>query len=169
VLWVANSFQEEHRKASKDPLIMLGTAPLHDQFFRTAMFEQLGENKLEVPVVTDIDGRPESHAKRLDREAGDPIKATAMHRKVATAIMFESNGGMSATNTDATLPEIRMAVGTPTTNLADVEHVLDGLATSSTFSMDWPARASTSRATRTGFASAFSRTSTKSSSPGAAP
>jgi hypothetical protein len=129
-LWVANSFQEEHRKASKDPLIMLGTAPLHDQFFRTAMFEQLGENKLEVPVVTDIDGRPESHAKRLDREAGDPIKTTSLHRKVATAIMFESNGGMSATKTDATLPEIRMAVGTPTTNLADVEHVLDGLGSS---------------------------------------
>lgn len=126
-LWVANSFQEEHRKASKDPLIMLGTAPLHDQFFRTAMFEQLGENKLEVPVVTDIDGRPESHSKRLDREAGEPIKTTALHRKVATAILFESNGGMSATKTDATLPEIRMAVGTPSTNLADVEHVLDGL------------------------------------------
>jgi hypothetical protein len=129
-LWVANSFQEEHRKASKDPLIMLGTAPLHDQFFRTAMFEQLGENKLEVPVVTDIDGRPESHAKRLDREAGEPIKATALHRKVATAVLFESNGGMSATKTDATLPEIRMAIGTPSTNLADVEHVLDGLSSS---------------------------------------
>lgn len=129
-LWVANSFQEEHRKASKDPLIMLGTAPLHDQFFRTAMFEQLGENKLEIPVVTDIDGRPESHAKRLDREAGEPIKATALHRKVATAVLFESNGGMSATKTDATLPEIRMAIGTPSTNLADVEHVLDGLSSS---------------------------------------
>jgi hypothetical protein len=129
-LWVANSFQEEHRKASKDPLIMLGTAPLHDQFFRTAMFEQLGENRLEVPVVTDVDGRPESHAKRLDREAGDPIKTTSLHRKVATAILFESNGGMSATKMDATLPEIRMAVGTPATNLADVEHVLDGLSSS---------------------------------------
>ena len=129
-LWVANSFQDEHRKASKDALIMLGTAPLHDQFFRTAMFEQLGENKLEIPVVTDIDGRPESHSKRLDREAGEPIKATALHRKVATAILFESNGGMSATKTDATLPEIRMAVGTPSTNLADVEHVLEGLTSS---------------------------------------
>jgi hypothetical protein len=129
-LWVANSFQDEHRKASKDALIMLGTAPLHDQFFRTAMFEQLGENKLEIPVVADIDGRPESHSKRLDREAGEPIKATALHRKVATAILFESNGGMSATKTDATLPEIRMAVGTPSTNLADVEHVLEGLTSS---------------------------------------
>ena len=129
-LWVANSYQDEHRKASKDALIMLGTAPLHDQFFRTAMFEQLGENKLEIPVVTDIDGRPESHSKRLDREAGEPIKAAALHRKVATAILFESNGGMSATKTDATLPEIRMAVGTPSTNLADVEHVLDGLTSS---------------------------------------
>jgi hypothetical protein len=129
-LWVANAYQEEHRKASKDSLIMLGSAPLHDQFFRTAMFEQLGENKLEIPVVADIDGRPESHARRLDREAGEPIKSTGLHQKVATAILFESNGGMSAATTDATLPEIRMAVATPATNLADVEHVLDGLTSS---------------------------------------
>ena len=129
-LWVANAYQEEHRKASKDSLIMLGSAPLHDQFFRTAMFEQLGENKLEIPVVADIDGRPESHARRLDREAGEPIKSMGLHQKVATAILFESNGGMSAATTDATLPEIRMAVATPATNLADVEHVLDGLTSS---------------------------------------
>jgi hypothetical protein len=109
---------------------MPGTSPPHDQFFRTAMVEQPGENKLGVPVVTAIDGHPDSHAKRLHNEAGDPIKATTPHQKVATAILFESNGGMSAPKTDATLPEIRMAVGTLAMNLADVEHILDWLTSS---------------------------------------
>ena len=38
------------------------------------MFEQLGNNDLEGPVTTDIAGKKEAHAIRLDREAANEIK-----------------------------------------------------------------------------------------------
>jgi len=126
-LWVAHAFQEDHRKASREPLIMLGSAPLEDQTFRTAMFEQLGSHDLEIPVTTDIAGKKDAHAVRLDREAPDAVKKANLHRKVASAIFFESNGGMSQSKAEAALPEIRLGVGSPELNLADVDHVLEGL------------------------------------------
>ena len=46
-LWVSRAYQEGFQGAHKDPLIGLGTAPLDDPMFRSALFEQLGENKLE--------------------------------------------------------------------------------------------------------------------------
>ena len=59
--WVARAYQDGFRGAHKDPLIGLGTAPLDDPIFRSAVFEQLGENKLEAAVTTDICGKKESH------------------------------------------------------------------------------------------------------------
>ncbi len=44
---------------------------------------------------------------------------------MATTILFESNGGM--TRDEATLPEIRFAVGEPELDVANVETALDGL------------------------------------------
>lgn len=126
-LWVAHAYQEEHRKAMREPLITLGSAPLEDPIFRSAMFEQLGSNDLEVPVTTDIAGKKNAHSVRLDREASDAIKKASLHRKVAAAIFFESNGGMSQAKAVATLPEIRAAVGSPDLNLVDVDNVLEGL------------------------------------------
>ena len=55
------------------------------------------------------------------------IKKTSLHRKVAAAIFFESNGCMSQSKTEAALQEIRAAVGSPDLNLVDVDHVLEGL------------------------------------------
>ncbi|MBP60008.1 MAG: hypothetical protein CMJ62_00660 [Planctomycetaceae bacterium] len=111
----------------KEPLITLGSAPLEDPIFRAAMFEQLGSNELEVPVTTDIAGKKDAHSVRLDREAVDAIKKSCLHRKVAAAIFFESNGGMSQSKAEAALPEIRAAVGNPDLNLVDVDNVLEGL------------------------------------------
>lgn len=91
------------------------------------MFEQLGSNELEVLVTTDIAGKKDAHSVRLDREAVDAIKKTNLHRKVASAIFFESNGGMSQAKAEASLPEIRAAVGSPDLMLSDVEAVLEGL------------------------------------------
>jgi hypothetical protein len=124
-LWVSRSYQEGYRKTHPDPLIGLGAAPLDDPDFRHAIFAELGNDRLEGPVTTDIAGRKDSHAVRLDREAADPLRKASLHRKAATAILFESNGG--ATRTEATLPEIRFALGEPDFNLADVEPVLDAL------------------------------------------
>lgn len=126
-LWVARAYQDEHRQSTKEPLITLGSAPLEDPIFRAAMFEQLGSNELEVPVTTDIAGNKDAHSVRLDREAVDAIKKTNLHRKVASAIFFESNGGMSQSKAEASLPEIRAAVGSPDLMLSDVEAVLEGL------------------------------------------
>ena len=126
-LWVAHAYQEEHRKALKEPLITLGSAPMENPIFRSAMFEQLGSNELEVPVTTDIAGKKDAHSVRLDREAPEAIKKLSLHRKVAASIFFESNGGMSQSKAEAALPEIRAAVGGPDLNLVDVDNVLEGL------------------------------------------
>ncbi|MFO0966106.1 MAG: DUF499 domain-containing protein [Gemmataceae bacterium] len=128
-LWVARNHQEEHRKATREPLITLGLAPLQDPTFRAALFEQLGSDGLEIPVTTDIIGKADAHSMRLDKEADDAVKKASLHRKVATSIFFESNGGMSQAKADATVPEIKTDVFGPDMNLADLDNVLEGLAT----------------------------------------
>lgn len=136
-LWVSNNFQEEHRKATKEPLITLGLAPLENPFFRAAVFEQLGASELEIPVTTDIAGKQgESHSLKLDKEATEAIKKTQLNRKVATTIFFESNGGQSQSRAEASLPEIKTSVGGPDVNTADVDTVLEGLS-SSCFYLQW--------------------------------
>ncbi|HEY1255864.1 MAG TPA: DUF499 domain-containing protein, partial [Terracidiphilus sp.] len=94
-LWVSHAFQDGFKGDHRDALIGLGTAPLDDPQFRAAMFEQLGEHRLEAAVTTDICGKKDSHAVRLDNEAVEAIQKSRLHRKVATTIFFESNGGMS--------------------------------------------------------------------------
>src|SRR6185437_16741072 len=107
------------------PLIGLGTAPLDDSIFRTAVFEQIGESRLEGAVTTDICGKRESHATRLDQEASPDIKRARLHRKVMTAIFFESNGGQS--KGEATEPEIRLAVGEPDWDIGHIDTVLEAI------------------------------------------
>lgn len=124
-LWVSKAYQDGYKGAHKDPLIGLGTAPLDEPFFRTAGFEQLGEPRLEGAVTTDICGKRDSHADRLDREAEETIRKMRLHRKVATTIFFESNGGML--RHDASVPEIRLAVGEPDLDIGNVETVLEAL------------------------------------------
>lgn len=126
-LWVSNAYQAGFKGAHKDPLIGMGTAPLDDPIFRSAIFEQLGGAKLEGAVTTDICGKKDSHAVRLDKEAVETIKKGRLHQKVATAVFFESNGGQS--KTEATLPEIRLAVAEPEIEIGNVETVLETLST----------------------------------------
>lgn len=126
--WVGRNFQEDHRKDYPDTLIELGSAPLDYQHFRTALFEQLGEDKLEIPATTDIEGHGSAHAVRLDKEATPEIKKQRLHKKVAATVLFESNGGQ--TKDMASGGEIRAAVGGPNVNLANVESVLETLTTS---------------------------------------
>lgn len=128
-LWVARNHQEEHRKATREPLITLGLAPLQDPTFRAALFEQLGSDGLEIPVTTDVIGKKDAHAMRLDKEADEAVRKAQLHRKVATTIFFESNGGMSQAKADATVPEIKTDVFGPDMNLVELDNVLEGLAT----------------------------------------
>jgi hypothetical protein len=130
-LWVSHAYREGYKGAHKDPLIGMGTAPLDDPMFRSAIFEQLGGAKLEGAVTTDICGRKDSFAVRLDKEAVEAIRKARLHQKAATAIFFESNGGQS--KTEATLPEIRLAVAEPALDIGNVETVLDALSSTCYF------------------------------------
>ena len=134
-LWVSHTYQDDFAGAHRDAVITLGTAPLDNTNFRTACFEQLGERNLETATTTDIAGGANAHAVRLDNEATDEIKKARLHRKVATSIFFESNGGQTANRGDggkarhnASTPEIRLSVGDPKIDVGNVETTLEGLA-----------------------------------------
>ncbi len=127
-LWVAKAYQAGFKGAHRDALIGLGTAPLDDSQFRAALFEQLGEHRLEAAVGTDIAGKKDSHAIRLDNDASDEIKKWRIHRKAATAIFFESNGGMS--KSEASVPEVRLDVAEPEMDIGNIETALETLADS---------------------------------------
>lgn len=124
-LWVARAYQDGYQGAHRDPLINMGTAPLDDTTFRSAVFEQLGERRLEAAVTSDICGKKDAHALRLDEEAIETIRKARLHRKTATAIFFESNGGQQ--RGEATTPEIRLAIGEPDLDIGNVETVLEAL------------------------------------------
>ncbi len=124
-IWVSHSYTAAYKKAHPDPLLTLGTAPFGDPIFRAAVFEQLGSRLLETAVTTDVAGTKESHAITLDRESTEVVKAERLHQKVATVVFFESNGGM--VRSEATVPEIRMAVGHPDLDLGNIETALEAL------------------------------------------
>jgi len=124
-IWVSKAYQDGFKGAHRDPLITLGTAPLEDSLFRAAMFEQLGESRLEAAVITDIVGK-KAHAVRLDDEAVETIKKSRLHRKVASAVFFESTGGQA--REEATLPEIRLALGEPDLDIGNIETALESLS-----------------------------------------
>lgn len=125
-LWVAKAYNDGYKKLTQDALITLGTAPLEDANFRAAVFEQLGENRLEAAVTTDIAGKDDSHAIRLDKEAINAIKKSRLHKKCATTIFFESNGGQTAQGL-ATLPEIKLSVGGPNLDIGLVDGAIQSL------------------------------------------
>jgi len=124
-LWVSRAYADGFKGAHRDALITLGTAPLEDSTFRAAMFDQLGESRLEGAVTTDIAGGAHAHAVRLDAAAAEHVRKARVHRKIASTILFESNGGQS--RGEATLGDIRLAVADPVVQLADVEPCLEAL------------------------------------------
>ncbi|HSN78644.1 MAG TPA: DUF499 domain-containing protein [Anaerolineae bacterium] len=125
-LWVSFAQRDSYRTAGRDPLLGLGSAPLDEPLFRAAVFKQLGEDKLETVVTADICGARGSHATRLDEDATEAIRKARLHRQVASAIFFESNGGMAKGH--ATVPEVRLAVGQPGLDVGNVETVLEAMA-----------------------------------------
>lgn len=125
-LWISRLHPESYQKNLRDPLITLGTAPLDDSNFKRALFEQLGEDKLDGAVITDIAGKAESHAARLDAALPREKSRAKPHSRVATVILFESNGGQQ--RAEATLPEIRLAVGEPGMTPGEIDTAVDALA-----------------------------------------
>ena len=83
-LWVSQRLSRGLPRArTSDPLIGLGTAPLDDPAVpRRRSSSSWASQRLEGAVTTDICGKKDSHAMRLDDEAVDTIQKARLHRKV---------------------------------------------------------------------------------------
>lgn len=114
--WIAHSQKDAFAKARNEPLITLGSAPLDVPEFRSAMLGQLGETRLLAAIESDIAGT-NSHARALDADTKGPLRD--IHRRVATAILFESSGGQ--TDKSAHLPELRFALGDPLLDTTSID------------------------------------------------
>jgi hypothetical protein len=122
--WISIAAQDSYHKARNEPLITLGTAPLAEPGFRSVVLGQLGESRLIAAIDTDITGE-QAHSKALDADTKGPLRD--IHRRVGTAILFESSGGQ--TDKVAHLPELRFALGEPeldTTSIDNAALALEG-------------------------------------------
>lgn len=126
--WVAIAARKGFENAWKEPLITLGSAPLEVSEFRSAVLGQLGENKLNAAIETDIAGT-KSHSRALDVDTTGALKD--LHRRVATAILFESSGGQ--TEKVAHLPDLRFALGGPDLDTASIDNAAVALESKSFF------------------------------------
>lgn len=115
--WISIAGRESFRKARTEPLITLGSAPLFDPGFRSVVLGQLGEPRLVAALEADIAGE-QSHAKALDADTSGPLRD--IHRRVGSAIFFESSGGQ--TDKSAHLPELRFALGEPELDTTSIDN-----------------------------------------------
>ncbi len=115
--WISIASRESFRKARPEPLITLGSAPLSEPNFRSVVLGQLGESRLLAAIDADIAGE-HSHAKALDADTKGPLRD--IHRRVGTAILFESSGGQA--DKVAHLPELRFALGGPSLDTTSIDN-----------------------------------------------
>ncbi|MFN3413929.1 MAG: DUF499 domain-containing protein, partial [Thermoanaerobaculum sp.] len=126
--WVAWGYRVGFTNARREPLIMLGSAPLEDLGFRSTILGQLGESRLAAAIETDIAGE-HSHARALDADSKGPLRD--IHRRVGVAILFESSGGQ--TEKVAHLPELRFALIEPGLDTTSVDNAAFALEDKSYF------------------------------------
>lgn len=122
--WISIAAQDGYRKARTESLITLGSAPLAERGFRDVVLGQLGESRLIAAIDTDI-ASEHAHSKALDADTKGPLRE--IHRRVGTAILFESSGGQ--TERVAHEPELRFALGEPdldTTSIDNAARALEG-------------------------------------------
>ncbi|MCY3594931.1 MAG: DUF499 domain-containing protein [Bacteroidetes bacterium] len=120
--WISAASQKQFRNARKESLITLGSAPLDVPEFRAVVLGQLGESLLDVAIDADIAGR-NAHAQALDAVA--PKDLRDIHRRVGTAILFESSGGQ--VNKVAQLPELRFALGETAVDITAIDNAATAL------------------------------------------
>ena len=114
--WISWAYREGYKRARREPLITLGSAPLEAAEFRATVLGQLGETRLESAITTDIAGEM-ARARALDADAKGALKE--IHRRVGATILFESSGGM--VDRYAHLPELRFALGEPEVDTTSVD------------------------------------------------
>ena len=126
--WISWASREQFQQARTEPLITLGSAPLHVPEFRAVVLGQLGEARLDTAIDADIAGKT-SHARPLDADAKGALRD--IHRRVGTAILFESSGGQ--VDKVAHLPELRFALGEPEVETTTVDNAASALEKSGFF------------------------------------
>lgn len=115
--WVSWAARDQFKEARTEPLITLGSAPLHLPAFRAVVLGQLGEERLNAAIDADVAG-PTAHARTLDADRTGPLRG--MHRRVGAAILFESSGGQ--VDKVAHLPELRFALGEPEVETTTIDN-----------------------------------------------
>ena len=120
--WISSASAEQFRQARNEPLITLGSAPLHVRSFRETVLSQLGEQLLNVAIDTDLAGET-ARARPLDADARGALRD--IHRRVGTAMLFESSGGQL--DRVAHLPELRFALGEPEVETTTVDNAAAAL------------------------------------------
>ena len=124
--WISWAYRDGFTNARREPFITLGSAPLEISEFRSVVLGQLGESRLVAAIDADISGI-HSHARALDADTKGPLRE--IHRRVGTAIFFESSGGQK--DRIAHLPELRFALGEPevdTTSIDTAAYTLESKA-----------------------------------------
>ena len=106
--WISWAYRTGFTEARREPLITLGSAPLHVSEFRSIVLGQLGESRLLSAIDSDISGE-QAHARVLDADTKGALRD--IHRRVGITILFESSGGQ--VEKVAHLPELRFALGEP--------------------------------------------------------
>ena len=120
--WVSWAARDHFKKARTEPLITLGSAPLQMPEFRSVVLGQLGENLLDAAIQADIAGDA-ARARPLDADTKGALRD--IHRRVGTAVLFESSGGQ--VDKVAHLPELRFALGEPTIDTTSVDNAAAAL------------------------------------------
>ena len=126
--WVSWAARMHFQQARTEPLITLGSAPLHVPEFRAVVLGQLGEQRLDVAIAADI-ASDTAHARALDADTRGPLRD--IHRRVGSAILFESSGGQ--VDKVAHLPELRFALGEPDVETTTVDNAAAALEASGFF------------------------------------
>lgn len=96
--------------------------------FRSVVLGQLGESRLLAAIETDIAGE-RSHARTLDADTKGVLRD--IHRRVGTAILFESSGG--PVDKVAHLPELRFALGEPEIDTTSIDNAAVALVNKAFF------------------------------------
>ena len=126
--WISLASREQFRQARPEPLLTLGSAPLHDANFRAALLGQLGEQRLDAAIMADLAGDT-AHAQALDADSKAALRN--IHRRVGAAILFESSGGQA--EKVAHLPELRFALGEPAIETTTIDSAAAALQSASFF------------------------------------
>ena len=77
--WISSASSEQFRQARNEPLITLGSAPLHIPSFRETVLAQLGERRLSTAIDVDLAGET-ARSKPLDADAKGSLRD--IHKRV---------------------------------------------------------------------------------------